>query len=577
MIRVTFDSQESRDKFAERFQLENKVGDTQLDMDWHLIQFAKVDNNCLTYDDLESNTELEFVVKGDPALFGSIATVVEDLGQGFYLVKTTEGTILGDFVDSIEHNATSAKLMENVSDVTSLNGEVSTLDPSSADAQWHRLRVVSRYRPLATGFGIHDLKYVSKPEVYVMDSGINFNHPEFDYPNFESENFYTCYPGTFDDDVGHGTAVTSLIAGKNLGVSSYVKICNVKIGNSQGTTSLYNLGKALDAILERASKDPLKTRIVNMSWGTARSAWLDSKVEALQDAGVTVICAAGNSGVSVEDISPAGINSVITVASSDKFDIPSGFNDISPSDSGLTTGAGLSLDIFAPGENVMVAAYKTNEYKISSGTSLACPIVAGIAATIASVKSNVVPYDELKNLILDAGTKDALLFTDDRFSENQNVLAYLPVADSNYNAKAQELSSYLGTFDDEGNNIVANMIDTVNTTGWRSLMPDLPITYELKFLNLEDEKIYKPFINLDSVTAMLTITKPSVTFPESVKLKMIEFNVIATNGQITGESGVVFFIDTNPLYKDTIKGDITLALTETNSISFYSFWYTAIK
>lgn len=576
MIRVTFNSQESRDKFAERFKLDSKVNDTQLDMDWHLMQFAKVEETCIDYDDLESNTELEFIVKGDPAKFSNLATIIEDLGQGFYLVKSTEGTILGDFVDTIEHNGTNTKLMENVSDLTTLNGSVSTLDPTSSDAQWHRIRVVSRYRPLATGFGVHDLQYVSKPEVYVIDSGINFLHPEFDYPGFEYENFYTCYPGIFEDDVGHGTAVASMVAGKNLGISSHVKICSIKIGNKEGTTSLYNVGKALDALLTRVGNDPIRTRIVNISWGTARSSWLDNKIEALQDAGVTVICAAGNKGVSVEDISPAGIDSVITVASSDKYDIPSGFNDISPSDAGLTSGHGLSLDIFAPGENVMVAK-NTGGYVISSGTSFSAPIVSGVAAVIASTTSNLVPYYQLKSLILDTATKDALLFSDDRFSEDQNNLAYLFISDTNQSIKAQNLVTYMGVHDEAGNPIIANMVTAVDTSQWETVFPNEQIKWSFKFINSNDEATYKSCMTLDEVTAMLTITKPDAPLSESVKLKMVEFKIYASNGKINAESGTIFFFHSNPLYKETQDGDITLALTETNSISFYAAWGRFLK
>ena len=108
MLRVTFADTASRDAFAERFKIDVKVGDVQLDIDWHFLQFAKLDDKALDYDELavltaspEANSEREFVVKGDPATFGSHATVVRDLGGSFYLFKSTDGTMLGDHVDSI--------------------------------------------------------------------------------------------------------------------------------------------------------------------------------------------------------------------------------------------------------------------------------------------------------------------------------------------------------------------------------------------------------------------------------------------------------------------------------------------
>ena len=60
-IRVTFADAASRDAFAERFLITDKVGDNQLDIDWHFLQFAKLDDKALDYDDLESNQEHEFI------------------------------------------------------------------------------------------------------------------------------------------------------------------------------------------------------------------------------------------------------------------------------------------------------------------------------------------------------------------------------------------------------------------------------------------------------------------------------------------------------------------------------------
>ena len=146
------------------------------------------------------------------------------------------------------------------------------------------------------------------------------------------------------------------------------------------------MGDAIDAIITRAMDNPNVTRVVNMSWGVARSSWLDHKVQSMIDAGMVVVCAAGNSGISVEDISPAGLDTCITVGSIDKYDIPSGFNNISPGDSGLTNSSGLSLDLFAPGEDVLVASNSAvGGYALSSGTSFATPLVAGVAVEIAAL------------------------------------------------------------------------------------------------------------------------------------------------------------------------------------------------
>lgn len=575
MLRVTFKDTASRDAFADRFQITEKVGENQLDMNWHFLQFAKVDDSCTDYDDLESNAEHEFIVKGDPAKFEKIATVLADLGKGFYHVKTTEGTLLGDFVDSIEHSAEGMTFLA-LSNPDEFNVSSTALDPLSKEGQWPRVRVASRYRPLLDSFNTHEMVYQSKPELFIMDTGINANHPEFTYDGLEIVNFYSLpvYNGSFEDDLGHGTAVASMAVGKNLGVCSHAKLMVVKVGGKDHSATLVEIGQAIDAIVAHASANPLVTRVVNMSWGIARSAWLDSKVQSLIDMGVTVVCAAGNQGISVEDISPAGLDTVITVGSIDKYDIPSGFNNISPSDSGLTTGHGLSLDIFAPGEGIMVPS--GSAYGLGSGTSFSAPLVAGVATVIASLHKSVVPYDQLKLKVLDTATENALLFEDDRFSENQNKLVYLITSDPNTNYKSNEMTMYLGIHEDN-QPIVADLNSVLNVDQLTKMFADDTVSYSIEWLNPETKAAYEPFMSLNSVTGLLTIAEPTVVLPEETKLKMIDFIAVAKTSRTIIKSPVIFYFQTNPLYKDTLQSDITLALSDTNSITFYAAWGIVIK
>lgn len=567
MIRLKFNNAESRDAFATRFKLDSKVDTTELDIDWHLLQFAKVDDNCVDYDDLEDSQEQEFVVKGDPTKFAALATVVQDLGGGFYHVKSTDGTLLGDFVDSIEHTSSAVKLLGSLETMDA--APIANLDPTTSENQWARLRVISKYRPLAKSFGIHDVTYNSTPELIIMDSGINFDHPEFDYPELQKENFFTLpdFNGEYGDDVGHGTAVASCAVGKNLGVASHVKLVNVKIGNANRHATLIELGSAIDAILTRVTSAPTVTRIVNMSWCVARSAWLDSKVQSLLDAGVTVICAAGNNGISVEDVSPAGIDNVITVGSIDKFDIPSGYNNISPTDANITTGHGLSLDIFAPGEHIITAWYKGG-YIDDCGTSFSAPYVAGVAAVIASLYKSIVPYNQLKELVLSTATSDALLFEDNRFSENQNRLVYLPIADINVNQKTNNVSSYLGYLSEDIQTLEVNIKTIMSMGQYQNWFSENP-TYKLKFLDSEQESKYSSHIVLDS-EGKLTITYPNFDMPESTKFVIVEFVLEVEIGQLKMVSPTIFFYDTNRNYKASLETDIGYALTQTNSVSFYA-------
>lgn len=580
MLRVTFVDEASRDAFADRFKITAKVDSTQLDIDWHYLQFAKMDDKALDYSEvavLQSGAgaaqEREFIVKGNPSTFGSHATVVQDLGKGFYLVKSTDGLTLGDHVDSIEHNGSPVKFMA-ASKPNEVHGVPTTLTEGS---DWARIRIASRYRPLLSSFSKHDVNYKSKPELIIMDSGIDFTHAEFD--GLETENFYTLpqFNGSFADDVGHGTAVASLACGKNLGVASNVKLVNCKVGGANYTAKLIDLGLAIDAIVARVSADLTITRVINMSWGIPRSSWLDDKIQGLIDMGITVVCAAGNDGISVEDISPAGMDSVITVGSIDKYDIPSGFNNISPSDAGVTTGTGLSLDIFAPGEHVTVAdSSGSGNYMMVSGTSMAAPIIAGIAAELASLQTSMVPFSTIKQQVVDTATKDALLFEDDRFSGNQNRLAYLITCDPSVDIKDEGKSLYLGYNQDEKPLIVG--LSSAITLDIKTIYPDEQVTWSLVWDDAVLQSKYASFLSLDSVTGMLTLNRPDVALPEDTKLEIVTFKAKVTCDKLSATSANIFFFHVNPSYRETLQqSDVTLALTDTNSISFYTAWFFSIK
>jgi hypothetical protein len=303
---------------------------------------------------------------------------------------------------------------------------------------------------------------------------------------------------------------------------------------------------------------------------------LDAKVQGLLDLGITVICAAGNDGIDIADISPAGMVDVLTVAAMDKYDIPCGFNNISPSDAGVTTGHGQELDLFAPGEAVVVANY-TGGYLMISGTSFSAPLVAGVAAEIGALFADMVPFAQMKNTIITTATENALLFEDSTFSENQNKIVYLITSDPNASYKNNNMTMYLGVHPESGEPIVANLNSAINVSDLNVVFPDDPVVWSIEWLDSAMEADYAQFMNLEPETGTLTIANPTVTLPEETKLKMIEFVAVATTSRARMTGTTMFYFQTNPLYAETKESDITLALTETNSISFYAAWSASIK
>lgn len=573
-IRAVFADLDAKQAFAKRFKLPVNDDSTALEVPLEFLQAAKKDPNCLDYDHVldegaSGPAARTYIVKGNPAVFDNYTIdILADLGGGFYHVLSQDGTILSDHVDSIELADTAVKVL-TVSDVTAVSEEATVLDPASSDGQWARLRIASRYRPFAETYTLHDLTFLSKPEVYLLDSGINWSHPELDYPELETEDFYKvpALSTMFEDDVGHGTLMATAIAGKNVGITKHLKLINMKLGNAERFANMLEIGAAIDALVDRASADPTKTRIVNISWAVPRSAWLDSKIQGLIDLGITVVCAAGNSGISVEELSPAGIDDVLTIGSSDKFDIPSGFNNISPSDTGLVTGYGLSLDLFAPGEQVMLGT-KEGGYALVSGTSISSAFCSGVTASIASLYSGFVPFSFLKPTILNTGTKFALLFDDDTFIDEQNNILYLCVSDPFSTYKSDGSYYYLGC-DYTGIDLTINIGAIIDTSPLTTLFPDEEIIYEIRYLS-PDLDSYSPYINLNMTDETLTVTGPiSVSLPDTTKLKMVDFEIVARNSSMTIHSMAAFFYHSNPLYSTTVDADLAEELASVNIITPY--------
>jgi len=586
-IRVSFDSGTSALSFASKWKLDPPTNNT-VDVDWHLLPQVLKEGTATGHEILDSS-EQECIVKGDRATIEEHATVVTDMGNGFFLVKTTDPIALGKASESIDHNHGSMTFLAADS-ITSMSPESTDLDPTSAEAQWARIRCASTYRPLLQSYSLHETNALSKPEVYIMDTGIWLDHPEFDDPELEKDYFYIVEPlrGTAyseGDQLGHGTGVASMAFGKNLGITTVAKMRAIKIaGYNESTDSIYTanlveIAQALDALLAEVAANPNKTRVLNCSWGVSRSSFLDSKFQALIDAGVTVVAAAGNSGISVEDVTPAGIDACLTVGASDKYDIPCGFNNISPDDSGVSTSAGLSLDLFAPGSSIMHANPENagqGLYSIGDGTSYSAPLVSGICAVIGSFNTDTIFAPAMKETVMDTATKNALLFEDDTFTEAQNNLAFVFTADPLASYKESDMVSYLGVCNDE--DIVIDLNSNIDLSKFRTLYPDDPISFSIEFLTPEIEAKYGEYVSVNTESGEITI-KPAtgVVLDPDTKLEMVEFIGVAKSSRFTVKTNTIFYFNNNPDHLDTLNSDVTLALTDVNSISFFAYWSSPIK
>merc|ERR1740129_2609742 len=136
-------------------------------------------------------------------------------------------------------------------------------------------------------------------------------------------------------------------------------------------------------------------------------------VDSAVAAGVTVVVAGGNSNSDAFGFSPAFVPSAITVGSTDSNDVRSGFSNY-----------GSCTDVWAPGSDVESASHKSDGGYVSfSGTSMACPHVAGAAALVLIETAQDGPTAVLESILknsakgeicdLKSGDTNALLYVGD--------------------------------------------------------------------------------------------------------------------------------------------------------------------
>ncbi|KAJ9058883.1 hypothetical protein DSO57_1025782 [Entomophthora muscae] len=227
--------------------------------------------------------------------------------------------------------------------------------------------------------------------VYVIDSGVNIKHNEFEGRAFIGKTF----EGDNDrDENGHGSHVAGTIAGKTYGVAKKANIIALKVFDGSGKGSFSN---TLNAI-EWAIKDMRGTRgnVINMSLGGIHSFSVNRAVEAAYRAGMTVVVAAGNSALDSVLFSPASAYHAITVGATTINDTLASFSNF-----------GLLVDVLAPGQDILSCWNSSRTAtKVISGTSMASPHVAGLAALLHSQEK--LNNKEVAEKIRKLGVRDAI-------------------------------------------------------------------------------------------------------------------------------------------------------------------------
>lgn len=207
--------------------------------------------------------------------------------------------------------------------------------------------------------------------VYLVDSGIKSDLTEFTDKNIVQ--FYSLN-NLFEDRIGHGTAMASVIIGEECGLTS-TTIKNVKVFDNDTPTRPSDLLAAFDAILsDFLSLNPKIFHVVNFSWTIPKNLYIENKIQKLYDNGLALVSAVGSLGQDANSFSPCSMSSVLSIASYDQNLDPCDFT--TPEDLANNVSKKLNfnkIDSWAPGTNVKVVGLNGEYYQLS-GSSISAAI-----------------------------------------------------------------------------------------------------------------------------------------------------------------------------------------------------------
>lgn len=211
----------------------------------------------------------------------------------------------------------------------------------------------------------------SSQEIAVIDSGVDYNHPDLDGKTIKGYDFVDNDYDPMDLN-NHGTHVAGTAAAETnngqgvAGMAPNTKILAVRALGANGSGSLNDIADAI-----RYSAD-VGAEVINLSLGcNCDTQTLENAVNYAWSKGSVVIAAAGNDGVSTT-FEPASYDNVIAVGAVDSNNNRASFSNY-----------GTWVDVTAPGVDI-ASTVPNGGYAYMSGTSMASPHVAGLAGLLAS-------------------------------------------------------------------------------------------------------------------------------------------------------------------------------------------------
>lgn len=286
-----------------------------------------------------------------------------------------------------------------------------------SNVPWHLDRISKKNLPLdgtykydASGSCLKNNNI--QVDTYVIDTGIDVEHPEFEgratwLKNFVDSEDRDCH--------SHGTHCAGLVGSKTYGVCKDARLFAIKVLDCDGSGSTSSVISGIEYAykrhLLRMKETGGKVRsVVSMSLGGGFSRALNMAVKStLKSSEFYFAAAAGNEDTNSCNSSPASVKEIFTVMASNKLDIRASFSNY-----------GKCADIYAPGVNI-ISTIPDNANAIYSGTSMATPILVGVMNHYIDMYPQL-NMKQLKMKILKSSTKDVI---NRNPKDTSNVIVYL--------------------------------------------------------------------------------------------------------------------------------------------------------
>ena len=323
--------------------------------------------------------------KGSPA--AGMAAVNASGGKVFH----TYGHALNGVAVSLPDNAING--LRNRPEIAAIELDATvSIDATQTGATWGLDRIDQTSLPLNSTYSYNSNG--SGVTAYIIDTGILTTHSEFVGRTASGYSAINDGNGTSDCN-GHGTHVAGTVGGNIFGVAKGSSLVPIRVLDCAGSGSNSGVIAGINWVI--ANHESGVPAVANLSLGGGANSALDTAVTNLVNDGVVVAVAAGNSNADACRTSPARVPLAITVGATEKTDKRSSFSNF-----------GKCLDVFAPGTGIESAwITSSSSTRTISGTSMASPHVAGVAALVLQANPNWTPA-QVSAKIIDGSTKNVV-------------------------------------------------------------------------------------------------------------------------------------------------------------------------